>query len=57
MVGWKLVGEKLHGIYTKCMQYECIVHDVCGRQWHIMLARVRKSCSIINNVFHLVWQV
>ena len=20
MVGWKLVGEKLHDIYTKCMQ-------------------------------------
>ena len=27
MVGWKLVGEKLHDIYTKCMQYEFNIHD------------------------------
>ena len=49
MVGWKLVGEKLHDIYTNaCNKNDivCNIHDVCGRQWHIMLARVRRVVAL-----------
>ena len=38
MVGWKLVGEKLHDIYTNACNMNdmvCNIDDVCGRQWHI----------------------
>ena len=35
MVGWNLVGEKLHDIYTnECNMNDMVsnIHDVCGRQ-------------------------
>ena len=38
------MGEKLYGIYTNARNMKDMVyniHDICGRQWHIMLARVR----------------
>ena len=41
------VSGREDDIYTKCMQYCCSIHDICGRQWHFILARARNNYRVV----------